>query len=277
MFYLTLTTMKNESFQIADWDDLVFENRNRMYGSYQERKRYADDTMRSFLFVIIGIGVLMLLPSFMTRTPEDVVDKPDVGVITTIIPPTFELEKKVFDEVKPPKLQPTERSIIPTRVTTEEVIEQTEEMTTTDVDWGTEDGVEGGDPSAIVYGEGEGSDTGLGLVEVEDNNIYLSPAIFPKFGNGTADMVKFLSSKLRYPSRAKREHISGTVYVEFVVNKKGEVVNPKVIRGIDRDCDQEALRVVSLMKDWAPGSQNGMSVNVRMVLPITFRLDVNMN
>jgi protein TonB len=277
MFYLTLTTMKNESFQIADWDDLVFENRNRMYGSYQERKRYADDTMRSFLFVIIGIGVLMLLPSFMTRTPEDVVDKPDVGVITTIIPPTFELEKKVFDEVKPPKLQPTERSIIPTRVTTEEVIEQTEEMTTTDVDWGTEDGVEGGDPSAIVYGEGEGSDTGLGLVEVEDNNIYLSPAIFPKFGNGTADMVKFLSSKLRYPSRAKREHISGTVYVEFVVNKKGEVVNPKVIRGIARDCDQEALRVVSLMKDWAPGSQNGMSVNVRMVLPITFRLDVNMN
>lgn len=273
MFYLTLTIMKNESFQIVDWDDLVFENRNRMYGSYQERKRHAENTMRSLLLVVAGMGILMLLPSFITSTPEEVMIKKDPGFITTITPPIIELEKRTVAEAKPPKMQQTQRSIIPTRVTTEEVIDQPEELIEPDVLWGTEDGVEGGDQNAIVFGVGgDGDGTDAGVAE-EDNTIHLTPAVYPAYKGGNKDMIKFLSNKLRYPSRAKRENITGTVYVEFVVNKKGEVSNPKVLRGIDRDCDQEALRVVSLMNDWLPGSQNGMPVNVRMVLPITFRLD----
>ncbi|MEO9884353.1 MAG: TonB family protein [Balneola sp.] len=80
-----------------------------------------------------------------------------------------------------------------------------------------------------------------------------------------------LQSKVLYPPVAIRAGIEGRVTVQFIVDKNGDVVNPKVIRGIGGGCDEEALRVISQAK-FTPGKQRGRNVAVQMSLPILFKL-----
>jgi periplasmic protein TonB len=80
-----------------------------------------------------------------------------------------------------------------------------------------------------------------------------------------------LGKNTKYPRQAVRNGIEGKVTVEFIVNKNGEPSDLKVIKGIGSGCDEEAMRVLSLMK-WKPGEQRGKAVRVRMALPIFFQL-----
>ena len=80
-----------------------------------------------------------------------------------------------------------------------------------------------------------------------------------------------LQQKIRYPELARRAGIEGRVYVQFVVDENGNVVDPKIIRGIGGGADEEALRVVSQAK-FNPGIQRGQPVRVQYSLPISFRL-----
>ncbi len=80
-----------------------------------------------------------------------------------------------------------------------------------------------------------------------------------------------LQREVRYPERALRANIEGRVIVQFIVNEKGEVENPKVIRGIGGGCDEEAIRVVKQAK-FKPGMQRGRPVRVQYNLPVIFRI-----
>jgi protein TonB len=88
---------------------------------------------------------------------------------------------------------------------------------------------------------------------------------------GYKQFYKLLQENLKYPPRAKRAGVEGKVLVEFVVDKEGNPVNFKVLRGISPDCDKEAMRVLALSK-WNPGKQRGNPVRVRMALQIMFAL-----
>ncbi|RNC84049.1 MAG: energy transducer TonB [Balneola sp.] len=83
--------------------------------------------------------------------------------------------------------------------------------------------------------------------------------------------IASLTSQINYPPLARRAGIEGRVTVQFVVNKEGEVTEPRVIRGIGGGADEEALRVVKLAK-FSPGMNNGELVCVQYSLPIVFRL-----
>lgn len=67
-------------------------------------------------------------------------------------------------------------------------------------------------------------------------------------------------------------NIQGRVYCEFVVNKDGSIVEPKVIKSLDPSCDKEALRVIKAMPKWTPGRQGGKTVRVRYTVPVQFML-----
>ncbi|MFT5144421.1 MAG: protein TonB [Thalassolituus oleivorans] len=80
-----------------------------------------------------------------------------------------------------------------------------------------------------------------------------------------------LQRGIHYPEIAKKAGVEGRVIVSFVVNKTGGVDDPVVVRGIGAGCDEEALGAVSRAR-FKPGKQRGQAVNVKMSLPITFRL-----
>ena len=81
--------------------------------------------------------------------------------------------------------------------------------------------------------------------------------------------MEALHREIRYPENALRANIQGRVHVQFIVNERGEVENPNVLRGIGGGCDEEALRVVSKMK-FQPGMQRGRPVRVQYNLPVVF-------
>jgi len=80
-----------------------------------------------------------------------------------------------------------------------------------------------------------------------------------------------LQSQINYPVAAMQSNIEGRVIVQFIINEKGEVEAPRVIRGIGGGCDEEALRVTKLAK-FEPGKQRGRNVRVQYSLPFMFML-----
>ncbi|HEX5171817.1 MAG TPA: TonB family protein [Cyclobacteriaceae bacterium] len=122
------------------------------------------------------------------------------------------------------------------------------------------------DPAALV----------LPIVDVPVETASDLPVIFaevmPEPESGYSDFYNLLSRSLRYPKQARQSQTQGKVFVEFIVNEKGVLSDFKIIKGIGRGCDEEAIRVLKLSK-WKPGKQRGRPVKVRMVQPITFRLN----
>jgi TonB family protein len=101
-----------------------------------------------------------------------------------------------------------------------------------------------------------------------DRDIFVVVESMPELIRGQAGV----QAKVKYPQAAIRAGIEGRVTVQFIVDKNGNVVDPKVIRGIGGGCDEEALRVVSQAK-FKPGVQRGRNVEVQMSLPVLFRLN----
>lgn len=95
------------------------------------------------------------------------------------------------------------------------------------------------------------------------------PAEFP---GGQAAMMKWISEHRQYPEAAKANGISGRVVVKFVVEKDGSISGVQIVKGVDRDLDQEALRLIKSMPNWYPGKNNGEPVRSYFNLPVTFRL-----
>jgi TonB family protein len=95
----------------------------------------------------------------------------------------------------------------------------------------------------------------------------------PKFPTGNKGFWNFIASQIRYPEKAKKNNIQGTVNVTFVVNAKGKIEKPKITRSIDPEMDAEALRVISSMPNLIPGKIKGMPVDVKMTVPVKFALE----
>lgn len=89
---------------------------------------------------------------------------------------------------------------------------------------------------------------------------------------GYPAFYKFVGEKIKYPAQARRMGIEGKVFVEFVVNRDGTIVDVKAIKGIGAGCDEEAVRIVQSAPAWTPGKQRGKPVRQKMVIPITFKL-----
>ena len=65
------------------------------------------------------------------------------------------------------------------------------------------------------------------------------------------------------------------MYVSFIVDKSGSVTNVKIVRGVDKNLDAEALRVVKSLPKYKPGTQDGKPVRVMLTQPINFTLSDN--
>ena len=85
-------------------------------------------------------------------------------------------------------------------------------------------------------------------------------------------MMQFLSDNIHYPETSAEMNSQGRVYLQFVVEIDGSITNIKLDRGVDKDIDQEAVRVIRRMPRWIPGQVNGRNVRSRCRLPINFRI-----
>jgi len=108
----------------------------------------------------------------------------------------------------------------------------------------------------------DGRDTVYSLVEKR-----------PEYKGGMERMYQDVSAALRYPPSARRMHLQGIVYIEFVIGKTGNVSDIKVIKGIGADCDQAAIDAVSTLNRWKPAQHHNKNVPMRFVIPLRFTLE----
>ncbi len=111
------------------------------------------------------------------------------------------------------------------------------------------------------------------VVEVdEDDRVYEFVEENAQFPGGDEACIKWLSEHIKYPSIAQEQGIQGRVYLKFVVNRDGSIVDVEVIKSPDPSLSKEAERVVKSMPKWKPARQGNKTVRSRFNLPVMFRL-----
>lgn len=114
---------------------------------------------------------------------------------------------------------------------------------------------------------------GYGSNEADNSNqVFAMVEKMPEFPGGQDGLIAFLAKTIQYPKEAQEKGLQGRVVCSFIVEKNGSLSDVKVIRGIDPSLDQEALRVISVMPKWTPGTQRGKAVRVKYTVPLTFTL-----
>lgn len=94
----------------------------------------------------------------------------------------------------------------------------------------------------------------------------------PNFPGGPEALNKFIADNIKYPKKAKRKGIQGTVYIDFIISRAGKVSEVQVVKGIKDGelLEEEALRVIRTMPDWIPDPKEPKQV--RMTIPVKFTL-----
>ncbi|MEE2953732.1 MAG: energy transducer TonB [Bacteroidota bacterium] len=110
-------------------------------------------------------------------------------------------------------------------------------------------------------------------IEEDDDEFFMVVEQMPIFPGGDLGLMKYIQRNVRYPAIAKEYNITGKVYVSFIVDKQGSVTNVKVVRGVDKNLDAEAVRVVKSLPKYKPGKQRGKPVRVMFTIPINFTLN----
>ena len=250
-------------------DEMLFENKNNNYGAFLLRKLYDKNLLMALLITLIVTLFFFCLPLiiqwFNAETVEPVKQKV-IEYTELMAPPPIDETVPPPPPVAPPPPVKTTIKFLPPVVKPDQ--EVTEEIA-------TQEELEEADPGTeTVEGNGiEGLTDGEGIIEepVEEKP-FLIVEQMPQFPGGEEALFAYLNKNIKYPAMAKENHITGTVYISFVVRSDGKISDVKVLRGISGGCNEEAIRVVSSMPEWKPGKQAGKSVPVSYNLPISFKL-----
>jgi len=215
----------------------------------------ADVSRKSGLYMNIGlvIALLLVILAFEWKFYEDG-ELADLGNVSDDFEEMLDIPPTEQPPPPPPKIQQPEIVEVPDEEEIEEDIE-----VDLDVEITEDDVIED-----IVFEEPveeEVADEVFTIVEQQ-----------PEYPGGMSAFYQFVSKKLKYPSQARRMGIEGKVFVQFVVDKAGNITEVMAVRGIGAGCDQEAVRVIKSSPQWKAGKQRGKAVKVRMILPITFKL-----
>jgi protein TonB len=252
-------------------DDMVFENRNKEYGSYALRKKFYARLAIGFgvsLFLFLGISLVYFW--YLSKAGDEKVymyssSSPYLKSIQGSLMTKEEIESYTGRTEKPPVEQPVQKPSVSQQsfVVTEKVT--SEEKLPPEVEEDNENSSEemGGllvdDTTAFggMIGNGLGMGAGTGVFDR-----------IPEFPGG--DATKYVEQNLRYPALAIKQKIHGIVIVSFVINKTGHVTNVKVEKSVNPIIDQEAIKTIQSMPVWKPGMMNGKPINFMFRMPINF-------
>ena len=102
--------------------------------------------------------------------------------------------------------------------------------------------------------------------EARDGAIIIKTRNMPEFPGGSEALLNWIAKNIRYPEEALKQKAEGKVTVRFVVTSEGKIGNIDVIKSDNQIFNEEAMRVVSSMPNWKPGSQNGVKVDRKSVV-----------
>ena len=106
-----------------------------------------------------------------------------------------------------------------------------------------------------------------------DEKVYDVVPNMPKYIGGDKAMMEHIIENAQYPLYDKHLRISGKVVVQFTVKKDGSIADPAVIKPLSPGLDREAVKAIVSMPKWEPGEIDGQKANVKMCVPVVFKID----
>ncbi len=268
----------NSITSTADFNDLVFLNKNKEYGAYFLRKNY-DKYLTMAVILAAGFFLLAVsspvIISFLSPKPP-IVANPYVSKHPTVLGkvPSIVENKKPVESIENVKQLRTTLAFRPPVIQPDYKVK--DDYVPSQIDLLT---VEPGHVSAV--GDPNAADPTLvevdipQIISVEKQakaEVLTRVEEMPAFPGGEDAFLSFVAQKVQYPEIAKRAGVEGRVTISFVVLSTGALTDIQVMKGIGAGCDEEAVRVIKSMPVWNPGKQNGRAVNVRMYVPIVYKL-----
>lgn len=284
---------RNVDLTSQEWRDLVFADKNKDFGAYELRRQSDKRHNLAVLFTLVGLVVVFILLLAYSKYSDFRAEQEQLAL-------QEQREKMAAaellqqDEPEPePEPEPEEQKMemeipeIP-----EEVLAtvQVTQIAIVDADkvqnevMDMEEQKEDNTARGVVNQEGSDDVDKFEAVKEQvivkepepekpkEEEIFVAVEQPAEFPGGQAALMKWLSQNIRYPEAAQQNEIQGRVVVKFVVEKDGSVAHAEIARGVDRDLDREALRVVNRMPKWQPGKNNGVAVRSYFNLPVTFKL-----
>lgn len=283
---------KDVDLSSKEWTDIIFEGKNKEFGAYELRRKSDGRHNRAVLFTLIGLIVVLLAGWGWTKYSDIRQAQRELELQAMLEQQLAEMEAEAQEEQQeeeeipqaveePQREEALPEEILNTIKDTEIAIAADEEVTE---DITSKDDVAESTAAAGATTFDQGTDD-LNVVRehkdeiiVEEKHEPVKEEIFqaveqmPQFPGGEAELLKYISSHIKYPTMAAENNIQGRVVVKFVVQKDGNVGEVVVLRGKDPDLDKEAVRVVKTLPKFIPGKMNGQAVSVWYTLPINFKL-----
>jgi protein TonB len=269
--------MNTNALNHADYLDILFDNRNKAYGSYQLRRTYGQRVGKAMLLLYGALAALAgyaMVPGKETNVLEEKTPYKTVCNFTEVTLPQPQVPAPPKQPTPPAKQTPAPNTatltapvIVNNAIRDEDYMTRQTDMTNAVA--GTTTNTTGGDGIATTTTTGDGNNN---VVTVTDTKPQLPPIyveVMPEF-NG--NIAQWLAANISYPQAARDAGIEGRVVLQFIVNEDGSISHATVLRGIGGGCDDEALRVVQQMPKWHAGRQNGKAVKVLFRLPVVFTL-----
>lgn len=222
-----------------------------------KKNPHVDLRKKSGLFMNIGlvVSISFVLFAFEYKSYDDG-SLLDLAVIDADFDELTEIPLTVQPPPPPPKIQQPEITVVEDEEEIEEEIKIDFDIDITD-ETVIENLIELDEPTD----------------EFDKNAIFLFVEHQPTFNGGYKAFYKYINKRLKYPSQARRMGIEGKVFLNFIIDREGNITNIKVTRGIGAGCDEAAIKALQNAPKWNPGKQRGIPVKVNMSLPITFNLN----
>ena len=262
--------MKTTAENRETFEEIVFSNRNKEYGAYQIRSEYAKTLSRGLMVSVTALLVAIAIPLIAGLYNNGNTGKPDITISVDMDNPN-DAKKDEIDPPPPPddtrKMEEQQRFEAPV------VTDDTANLSPNSFDmdfWNQR-----GNTSLTANDTIPAATTEPPKVieTPEPPKTYTVVSEMPEFPGGEAARLKFLRENIVYPRDARELGITGTVYISFVVDEKGHIVELGIARGIGGGCEAEALRVTSMMPTWTPGKQGGIAVRVHFTMAVKFELN----
>jgi protein TonB len=254
---------------VLDFDDLLFEKRNRDYGAYQLRKRYNSAVFAGIIVASLMVIAAVILPFIFTSRSDHVLKHSLRYVqvqMENLEPP---VEQIIVPPAPPPpeaaRIQETVKYIPP--VIVDSILPSETKMATMDefLNQASGDKIE-------VAATGTGEDLLSGQDGSETSEPFFLVEVMPSFKGG--DINKFrdwVQKRTNYPQIAIDNKIEGKVFLTFIIELDGSVSNVTVVKGVEPIIDIEAVKAIQASPKWSPGLQRGQPVRVRYSMRLNFK------
>ncbi len=281
---------KDVDLTSKEWCDIVFEAKNKDFGAYVMRQKSASRHNKSMIVVvifIIAVFILSQVAQSIRQAWEEAQPKDEIEQIVTTIDNAAEEEEEeeeVQERIEQPEPEALPEEILNTvkvtelliakdeEVTKDDEIQSQDELKETQTAFGQTNFDQGTDDRNVVREHKNEVIVEEKKPEPEKEEVFRAVEQMPRFPGGEAELMKYLSTHINYPTMAMENNVQGRVVVQFVVTKTGKIGEVKVVRSVDRDLDKEAVRVCKTLPDFIPGKMNGQPVNVWYTLPVSFKL-----